>query len=165
MLCITIGYKSSCNTKIFYYACKSPFWEIINFFLRFWPGNWDFFSKLKWLHNPAWRQANWKNYGYFNKVWSSTPKNVSANLWETFMFIWMKKTDFICISFLRYWKGITNLLFWVIWACLATTQLKWYYQFEETSDVYLQPKTQLHPSCQKSIIDTSGTLILLVTFK
>ena len=28
--------------------------------------------------------------------------------------------DQIVISFLRYCKEIANLLFWVIWACLAT---------------------------------------------
>ena len=45
-------------------------------------------------------------------------------------------------SFLRYFKEIANLPFWVIWACLVNTQ----YQFERTFYVYLQAKIRFHLS-------------------
>ena len=45
------------------------------------------------------------------------------------MLICMQKNQLHCTSFLRYFKKIANLLFWVIWACLNThTQ----YQYERT---------------------------------
>ena len=66
-------------------------------------------------------------------------KNHSINLFETFMLTCMLKTNFITDSLLRYCKEIANLLFWVIWACLATP-LKWQYQFEGTFDIYQQTK-------------------------
>ena len=45
------------------------------------------------------------------------------------MLICMQKNQLQCTSFLRYFKKIANLLFWVIWACLNThTQ----YQYERT---------------------------------
>ena len=42
-------------------------------------------------------------------------QNISINLKETFMFICMQKIN------LRYCKHITNFLFVVLWACLATS--------------------------------------------
>ena len=45
-----------------------------------------------------------------------------------------------------YCKDIVNLLFWVLWACLAThTQSDIYYHLVEHFYVYLQAKNQLHP--------------------
>ena len=52
-----------------------------------------------------------------------------------------KKSTSSLNSFWRYCKEIANLLFSVIWACLAT-HLKWYYQLEEPFDVYLLAKDQ-----------------------
>ena len=60
-------------------------------------------------------------FGYFGNAWPSPIKNHSTNLWETFMLICMQKKSTLSLtSFLRYCKEIANLLFWVIWACLAT---------------------------------------------
>ena len=54
------------------------------------------------------------------------------------------KKQLITHFFLRILQKIANLLFWVIWA--SQTQLKRYYKFEASFDVYLQPKNELHPS-------------------
>ena len=43
---------------------------------------------------------------------------------------------------LRYSKDIANLLFWVRWACLATTKV--ILSFEENFCVYLQVKNRFH---------------------
>ena len=40
------------------------------------------------------------------------------------MLICMQKRQLHSTSFLRYFKEIANLLFWVIWACLDTHNLK-----------------------------------------
>ena len=50
-----------------------------------------------------------------------------------------KKSTSSLTSFWRYSKEKTNLLFWVICACLAT-QLKWKDESEQIFDVFLEPK-------------------------
>ena len=53
----------------------------------------------------------------------------------------MQKSTLSLTSFLRYCKEIADLLFLVICACLAIYTLN-----EETFDVYLQEKNQIHSS-------------------
>ena len=64
---------------------------------------------------------------------------------------------------LRYWKDIANLLFWVLWACLAMQTQSDNIKLNSFG-VYLQGKKQPHPTCFtgditkicKLILDTLG---------
>ena len=51
-----------------------------------------------------------------------------------------KKSTSPLPSFLRYSKDIRNFLFWILWASLAMTNKKRYYQCRESFDVYFQAK-------------------------
>ena len=57
-----------------------------------------------------------------------------------------KKSTSSLLSFLRYCKESTNLLCWVLWACLAMTSKKRYHQLGENFDVYLHAKNHIFPS-------------------
>ena len=63
-------------------------------------------------------------FGNFGNAW---PSKSSINLKEIFMLICMQKINFITYFFLKIFK-------------------KPQHRFEETFDVYLQAKNQLHPS-------------------
>ena len=55
------------------------------------------------------------------------------------MLICMQNINFITRILLKYGKKIATMLFSLIRAWLST-HLKWYYQFEETFDIYLRAK-------------------------
>ena len=57
-----------------------------------------------------------------------------------------KKSTSSLTSFLKYCREIANLLFWVIWACLAQITQLIASKFEEAFDIYLQAKNQLYSS-------------------
>ena len=51
-----------------------------------------------------------------------------------------------CLSACKKKNKLHQLPIWVIWACLTHTHIKWWYKFEETFDINLQAKDQLHHS-------------------
>ena len=58
-------------------------------------------------------------FGKFKHAWPHTPKMIIAiwrNLWH--LSVRKRSTSSFMLS-LRYYKDIVNLLFWVLWACLA----------------------------------------------
>ena len=82
---------------------------------------------------------------FFEKLWRHSklvtlelsegltiPKKILASICRKLSsyYTW-KKINFITNPFLTYCKKIANLLFWVIWACLAT-HIKWQYQFKKS---------------------------------
>ena len=60
-------------------------------------------------------------FGYFGYDWPCTPRLMVS----TCRIIWYlpacKKSTSSLLSFLRYCKDVTDLLFWVLWACLVMT--------------------------------------------
>ena len=83
---------------------------------------------------------------YFGNFGNAHPhQNHSTDLLQTSMLIRMQKMNFI-----TYFKEIlqrNNKLFLGNLRMPGHIHLKWWYQLEETIEVYLQAKNQLHPSC------------------
>ena len=126
-------FKSTCKKLWYLFVCKKStsfcyFYSAINRF---------FLLLLQTCY--FWNSGN---------AWPSPSKIKVSICGKLFCLSVCEKSISSHTFFLRYCKQIPNLLIWVISAFLDThthTHLKWSYQFEETFDVYLKPKNQLHP--------------------
>ena len=60
------------------------------------------------------------HFGYFGHAWPHTPKMI-ITIWRNLWRLSVGKRSSLSFTFsFRYYKDIVNLLFWVLWACLAT---------------------------------------------
>ena len=67
-----------------------------------------------------------------------------ASIWRNLRHVFAdKKFTSSFTFFLRYCKDIVNLLFWVLWECLAMHTQSDTNNFHD----YLHAKNQIHPSC------------------
>ena len=73
-------------------------------------------------------------------------KNQIINLYETFMLVCMQRINFITHFFLKTLQRNTKFVILGNLRISGHTHLKWKYQFQETFDVHLQAKNELHPS-------------------
>ena len=69
-------------------------------------------------------------FGNFENAWTSPSKIIVPICRKLSCLPECKKSTSSITCFLRYCKEIANLLFWVIWASLAT-HLKWYYELKK----------------------------------
>ena len=98
--------------------------------------------------------SNWKilqmmfqifYFGYFEHVWLWTIKMILPAC-KTIRCLFSIKKYLSLTFFLKYYKDIANLLFWVHWGCLVTPKKTKSHQPVGDSEVYLQPKKRLDPS-------------------
>ena len=142
-------FKSTCKKLWYLSVCKKPtsfcyFYSAINRFLL-----------LLLQTCYFWNSGN---------AWPSPSKIKASICGKLFCLSVCKKSISSQTFFLRYCRQIPNLLIWVISAFVDThTHLRWSYQFEETFDVYLKPKNQLHPFFFPEILQIYCKLAILGT--
>ena len=81
----------------------------------------------------------------FGHAWAHTPKMI-VSIWRNLWCLSSGKKSTSSFTFcLRYCIDIANLLFWVLWVCLATDTQSDTINLKKTSAFIFIQKSQLHP--------------------